>query len=181
MYRLSDGVMEGELNLGPADERLEFGWTMALKDGLLARAGCLDGVPCVTVWDTKTRENRGELVYKVKRGSCGEESVETLEVVNDRKIAIVHDCYVNSDHRQKSLVLIEKVGDVWITKDLAQCIVTFMHIASDKVKDWLVSLEKNTLTVYERSNKGKEHKMPASGEKYYRQDMSMKISSPPHF
>ena len=166
MYRLSDGVMERELNPGPADERLEFNWTMAIKNGLLASAGCLDRVPCVTVWDTKT-SNRGEVIYK--RGSRGE-NVTALEVVNDRKIAIVQQCY---DTRETSLVLIEKVEDVWIAKDLAQCVVTFMHIASEK--DWLVSLEKNTLTVYTSSDKGKEHKMPASGEKYIRQDMSMSL------
>ena len=166
MYRLSDGVMERELTPGPADEWLEFNWTMAIKNGLLASAGCLDRVPCVTVWDTKT-SNRGEVIYK--RGSRGD-NVTALEVVNDRKIAIVQQCY---DTRETSLVLIEKVEDVWIAKDLAQCVVTFMHIASEK--DWLVSLEKNTLTVYTSSDKGKEHKMPASRESYMRQDMSMSL------
>ena len=120
MYRLSDGVMERELTPGPADEWLEFNWTMAIKNGLLASAGCLDRVPCVTVWDTKTR-NRGEVVYK--RGSRGE-NVTALEVVNDRKIAIVQQCY---DTRETSLVLIEKVEDVWIAKDLAQCVYSHLH------------------------------------------------------
>ena len=75
MFRLSDGVMERELNPGPEDERLDIfdpGYLghpkMAAKKDLLALTGSvrdpvLITIPTLTVWNTTT-SSTGEVVFR---------------------------------------------------------------------------------------------------------------------
>ena len=137
MFRLSDGVLERELNPGPEDERLDdFYPKMAMKKDLLALTGRVEHpilitIPTLTVWNTTTGST-GEVVFK---GDSPRSSIIAMEVM-EGKIAIVQGS--GDDWRHRSLVVIKKVNNVWIRKDLAQWqlprsvrIRKFDHIPSD--------------------------------------------------
>ena len=90
------------------------------------------------------------------------------------KIAIVQRSWDSWRHR--SLVLIEKVDNVWMRKDLAQWQLPRMAetcMASDK--DVWVVLELDSLTVYKSSDDGKQLTMPVSGNGYRWGVMSMSL------
>ena len=174
MFRLSDGVMERELNPGPEDERLDIfdsGYLghpkMAAKKDLLALTGSvrdpvLITIPTLTVWNTTT-SSTGEVVF---RGGSRGSRIMAMEVM-EGKIAIVEGSGVGWRHR--SLVVIEKVDNVWMRKDLAQwplprsaetCMASYNDV-------WVVlELDIDTLRVYTGSDDGKELKMPVSGNEY---------------
>ena len=174
MYRLSDGVMERELNPGPEEERLyDFHCKMALKKDLLALTGrvgpVLSMIPTLIVWITRT-SSTGEVVFKC---DAPQSTVLAMEVVTINKIAIVQGS--GDSWRHRSLVVIEKVDNVWIRKDLAQWQLPGMAatcMASDK--DVWVILENDTLRVYKSSDDGKQLTMPVSEYSKW-QDMSMSL------
>ena len=84
--------------------------------------------------------------------------------VMEGKIAIVQGS--GDGWRHRSLVVIEKVDNVWMRKDLAQwplprsaeiCMASYNDV-------WVVlELDIDTLRVYTGSDDGKELKMPVSG------------------
>ena len=168
MFRLSDGVMERELNPGPEDERLDiFDPKMAAKKDLLALTGSvrdpvLITIPTLTVWNTTT-SSTGEVVF---RGGSRGSRIMAMEVM-EGKIAIVEGS--GDGWRHRSLVVIEKVDNVWMRKDLAQwplprsaetCMASYNDV-------WVVlELDIDTLRVYTGSDDGKELKMPVSGNEY---------------
>ena len=174
MFRLSDGVMERELNPGPEDERLDIfdsGYLghpkMAAKKDLLALTGSvrdpvLITIPTLTVWNTTT-SSTGEVVF---RGGSRGSRIMAMEVM-EGKIAIVEGS--GDGWRHRSLVVIEKVDNVWMRKDLAQwplprsaetCMASYNDV-------WVVlELDIDTLRVYTGSDDGKELKMPVSGNEY---------------
>ena len=174
MFRLSDGVMERELNPGPEDERLDIfdpGYLghpkMAAKKDLLALTGSvrdpvLMTIPTLTVWNTTT-SSTGEVVF---RGGSRGSRIMAMEVM-EGKIAIVEGS--GDGWRHRSLVVIEKVDNVWMRKDLAQwplprsaetCMASYNDV-------WVVlELDIDTLRVYTGSDDGKELKMPVSGNEY---------------
>ena len=171
MFRLSDGVMERELNPGPEDERLDIfdpGYLghpkMAAKKDLLALTGSvrdpvLITIPTLTVWNTTT-SSTGEVIF---RGGSRGSRIMAMEVM-EGKIAIVEG---SGDGWR--LVVIEKVDNVWMRKDLAQwplprsaetCMASYNDV-------WVVlELDIDTLRVYTGSDDGKELKMPVSGNEY---------------
>ena len=70
-------------------------------------------IPTLTVWNTTT-SSTGEVIFK--GGSRGSR-IMAMEVM-EGKIAIVEGS--GDGWRHRSLVVIEKVDNVWIRKDLAQ-------------------------------------------------------------
>ena len=176
MYRLSNSVMERELNPGPENERVvDFDPKMAVKKDILALTGrvrdpVLIKIPTLTVWNTTT-SSTGEVVFK---GGSPRSLIMAMEVVANDKIAIVQGS--GDSWRHRSLVLIEKVDNVWIRKNLAQSYLPRLAetcMASDK--DVWVVLELDTLRVYTGSDNGKELKMPVSGDVYRWEPMSMSL------
>ena len=162
MFRLSDGVMERELLPGPEDEsHFDSDAKMAMKKDLLALEGDIPDpvfiTSTLTVWNTTT-SSTGEVIF---RGSPGS-SIKAMEVM-EGKIAIVEGGS-DDDWDRRSLVVIEKVDNVWVRKDLAQWQlpqIAYAYMASDQ--GLLVILELDTLRVYTSSDDGKELKMPVSG------------------
>ena len=180
MFRLSDGVMERELLPGPEDEsRFDFEAKMAMKKDLLALEGDIPDpvfiTSTLTVWNTTT-SSTGEVIF---RGSPGS-SIKAMEVM-EGKIAIVEGGS-DDDWRHRSLVVIEKVDNVWVRKDLAQWQlprIAYTYMASDQ--GLFVILELDTLRVYTSSDDGKELKMPVSGNGLGWGGMSMSLPFLFHF
>ena len=185
MYRLSDGVMERELNPGPEHERLS--WInsideIAVKKDLLASARrvrdpVLFLIPFLIVWNTRT-SSTGEVVFK---GGPSRSAIMEMEVVAIDKIAIVLGS--GDGLRHLSLVVIEKVDNIWIRKDLRIEKVDNVWMRKDLAQwplprsaetcmasyndVWVVlELDIDTLRVYTGSDDGKELKMPVSGNEY---------------
>ena len=188
MFRLSDGVMERELNPGPEDERLDIfdsGYLghpkMAAKKDLLALTGSvrdpvLITIPTLTVCNTTT-SGAGEVVF---RGGSRGSRIMAMEVM-EGKIAIVEGS--GDGWRHRSLVVIEKVDNIWIRKDLRIEKVDNVWMRKDLAQwplprsaetcmasyndVWVVlELDIDTLRVYTGSDDGKELKMPVSGNEY---------------